>query len=81
MKHIFTIFVDTLLESFSVLLQLSACLANEFTCQNGKCVNMESRCDNVEVNTMYISLKLRTSPDESTKSLDELTMHRWTVEI
>ena len=34
---------------FSVQLQLSACLADQFTCHNGKCVSMDSRCDNVEV--------------------------------
>ena len=37
----------------SVQLQLSACLPHQFTCHNGKCVSMNSRCDNVEVRTLH----------------------------
>ena len=36
-------------QTSSVHLQLSACLPHQFTCRDGKCVNMETRCDNVEV--------------------------------
>ena len=36
-------------QTVSVQLQLSACHPDQFTCHNGKCVGMESRCDNVEV--------------------------------
>ena len=36
-------------QTVSVQLQLSACKPDQFTCHNGKCVRMESRCDNVEV--------------------------------
>ena len=39
------IFITT----FSVKLQLSACHANQFTCSNGKCISIDSRCDNREV--------------------------------
>ena len=34
---------------FSVQLQLSACPLTHFTCQDGKCISMERRCDNIEV--------------------------------
>ena len=34
---------------FSIQLQLSACHHNQFTCRNGDCVSIRSRCDNVEV--------------------------------
>ena len=43
-------------EVLSVHLQLSACLADQFTCHNGKCINMESRCDNVEVEHLVYKL-------------------------
>ena len=36
-------------QTVSVQLQLSACQPDQFTCRNGKCVGMESRCDNIEV--------------------------------
>ena len=36
-------------QTVSVQLQLSACQLEQFTCHNGKCIGMESRCDNVEV--------------------------------
>ena len=43
----------SLTDTFSVQLQLSACLPHQFTCHNGKCVSMNSRCDNVEVITLF----------------------------
>ena len=43
----------SLTDIFSVQLQLSACLPHQFTCHNGKCVSMNSRCDNVEVITLF----------------------------
>ena len=39
-------------QTSSVQLQLSACLSDQFTCRNGKCVGMESRCDNIEVDSL-----------------------------
>ena len=43
---------------FSVHLQLSACPTTHFTCQDGKCVGMEKRCDNIEVRFSYIHVPL-----------------------
>ena len=35
-------------QTSSVQLQLSACLPGQFTCRDGKCIGMDSRCDNIE---------------------------------
>ena len=43
-------------QTSSVQLQLSACLSDQFTCRNGKCVGMESRCDNIEVDSLLYLL-------------------------
>ena len=44
---------SNLFQSASVQLQLSACLSTQFTCHTGKCVSMESRCDNIEVGSAF----------------------------
>ena len=33
----------------SVILQISGCQEKEFTCDDGKCVKLEQRCNNIEV--------------------------------
>ena len=36
-------------ETSTQVLLMSACQESEFTCDDGKCVNMTQRCDNIEV--------------------------------
>ena len=45
-------------QTSSVQLQLSACLPDQFTCRDGKCIGMDSRCDNIEVIPPFSSLSL-----------------------
>ena len=65
----------------SIQLQLSACLPDQFTCQNGKCVSIDSRCDNVEVGDFflhYMCVSKRIVTTAATKRIVELllTMRR-----
>ena len=45
-------------QTSTVQIQLSACLPDQFTCRNGKCVGMESRCDNIEVISSFLRLPI-----------------------
>ena len=37
------------------ILQLSACEEDQFTCHDGKCLNINQRCNNIEVRLYYVS--------------------------
>ena len=39
-------------ETSSQVLLMSACQESEFTCDDGKCVNITQRCNNIEVNNL-----------------------------
>ena len=40
------------------ILQLSACEEEQFTCNDGKCLDIHQRCNNIEVRFYYISSRL-----------------------
>ena len=58
-------------QTSTVQIQLSACLPDQFTCRDGKCVGMESRCDNIEVISSLSLSPLKTFLQDCDDSSDE----------